>query len=221
MRMQSRSMGLAVLLPLLFACGSDSRTLVVSGELEVQRNFGLSGVVGMEGRLRDNMIPEGEFNTAWNLVTRASQAAEGLAITLAGRTPPDGSFTSLQAGLVLVIPTPLSAGRVYDVTHVLTITTDALPIHWAYWGPRILSNEGQADIGFRALDHLGIGNALANVHHALWVTGTVEVLRRRGEQVDLRLDVTTSDTTEFGIRRDVILRGDFSIAPQGYTPPIS
>jgi hypothetical protein len=101
MRTQLRSMGLAVLLPLLFACGSDSRTLVVSGEFEVQRDFGLSGVIGMEGRLRDNMIPEGDFNTAWNVVTRASQGAEGLAITMAGSTPPDGSFTSLQAGIVL------------------------------------------------------------------------------------------------------------------------
>jgi hypothetical protein len=106
---------------------------------------------------------------------------------------------------------------VYDVTHVLTITTDALPIHWAYWGRRILTNAGQADIGFRALDHLGIGNTIQNVHHAVAVSGTVEVLRRRGEQVDLRLDATT--TGQQG--RQVTVRGDFSIAPQGYTPPIS
>lgn len=197
-------------------CGREERTLVASGTLEVQRPTG-TVAIAMQGRLAHTAIPKGEFDQAWDIVTRASPSAESIAITLAGGTERDPSQVATLAGLVLVVPTPLSQGAVHEVGHTLSITTNILPMHWEYWGPRMLSRVDTAEIGFRVYDHYAIGGGIQNNFLATGVTGTVTVVSRRGEQVTLRLDATTRDAAGAEVR----LRGDIVLSPERYTPPIS
>jgi hypothetical protein len=206
-----------LLLPLLMACGREERTLNVQGSFEAAREVGGDVVLELEGRLPDNQLPTPDFNAMWDVVTRGSQAASGIAVTLHGGTPRDDTGLATLAGMILVLPAPLTAGATYPIERALAVPSQAMPMYWGHWGPVQLLSPGKADIGLRVFEYQASGMAVQNDFVAVQASGTVQVLRRRGQQVEMRLDVMASDTAG----RAATIRGNFTLTPERYTPPIS
>jgi hypothetical protein len=217
MRLNRSALLVPALLLLVGACGREQRTIDVRGSFDVQRQLGGAAVLALEGRLYQDDLPSSDFDAMWSIVTRGTQAASGVTVTLSGGSERDASGRSVLAGVILVMPTPLSTGATYPIQHALAVPAQGMPMYWSFWGPVHMLVPGRADVGVRIFDYHASGMVVENDHVAVAATGTIEVLRRLGQQVELRLDVTTTDAAG----RQATLRGDFTISPERYTPPIS
>ncbi|CAN5871410.1 hypothetical protein BH23GEM9_BH23GEM9_28740 [soil metagenome] len=181
----------------------------------VDRDVGRNDVLGLEGRLYQDEIERSRFDAAWTAVVRGTPSIEALALTTSGGEPDENGVTVL-AGLAIVIPTPLTVGAVYPISRTI-VPPSGMPLYWRIWGPRELVTPGQAEISLRVFDYHSIGMRVENEHIAQAAAGTVRVLKREGDEMTLRIDVTTTDAAG----KQVMLRGDFTVNPERYTPPFS
>ena len=210
-----------VVLPLLLAqCGREELTVNVWGTFDVDREVGRNDVLHVEGRAYEPRISHDDFKAVWDAVSRtgSGDGTRGIALTLAGGSSSDVAGVTVLTGMVVVVPLPLARNASYPVTRTIPppSATD-MPMYWESWGDRALARPGEAEIALRVFDYHSIGMHTQNDFIATAVTGTVSVLNRQGNHVELRLDITATDTAG----SQLVLRGDFSATTERYTPPIS
>jgi hypothetical protein len=213
---------LLLLLPLLFVgCGpEEQRTVNVRGRFQVEREQGRPDLVELEGRAYEPRVPADAFSFVWDAVAGrgAAGGSSGVMLTLAGGSEPDGAGVIVLTGMVLVLPLPLHAGANYAVTATFPPPGGAaMPMYWVAWGPRPLARAGEAAVALRTFDYRTIGMRVENEFVATGVTGSVQVLRRYRDHVELRLDIVATDAAGGRLR----LHGDFSASNERYTPPIT
>lgn len=205
-------------LALLFAAcgGEEQRSLNFRAALTVLRDGG-EIPLAMEGRLYEGLVSGPAFEDAWDVFTRGTAPYEGIAVTLGSTSTPGEEGSPLTAGLVLVLPTPLREGTRYAIGGAVPPPTSELPMYWSTWGQRALGDPDQAKVALRIFDYRAVGMRIENDFAATGATGTIEVVNRSKDYLELRLDVTATDAAGQTIR----LRGDMSVAAERYTPPIS
>jgi hypothetical protein len=207
----------ALVLPLVLAqCGREERSLITHGEFTAERSMAADAALQLEARVFDVEMPAADFDPMWRVVTRGSSAVPAIAVTLQGGGEPDASGMAVLAAMVLVLPTPLGNGAVWPIGRVYAPASEVeMPMYWHDWGPRELSGPGEAGIVLRIFDYHSVGMRVENDFIARTATGTVRVLGRGDDAVQLRLDITATNEDDATVR----LHGDFQLRAERYTPP--
>ena len=214
-RLYVRTFALLALL-VCAACGEEEKSLVTHGTFTVERPFATAATVEVEGRWFDSNASSSQFEPAWEAVTRGSSSAEAIALTLSGGTAANAQGMTVLTAFVVVLPTPLRAGQRYTIgTAIAPPSETDMPMYWHVWGPRAVTRAGEADVALRVFDYQTIGMRVENDFIARVATGTIEVLRRGEDLVELRVDVTAHDAAGRMLR----LHGDFEVRAERYTPP--
>jgi hypothetical protein len=198
------------------ACGEEEKSLVTHGTFTVERPFATAAIVEAEGRWFDSNASAAQFEPAWNEITRGSSSAQAIALTLSGGTDPNAQGMTVLTALAVVVPTPLRAGQRYTIGSAIAPPSETdMPMYWQVWGARAVTRTGEADVALRVFDYQTVGMRVENDFIARVATGTIDVLRRGEDLVELRVDVTAHDATGRMLR----LHGNFEVRAERYTPP--
>lgn len=207
----------ALALATLASCGTDEeRTVATWAELQIVRSDGVAELVHLEARWPEADASAGEFGRVWEVVAAGRAPVEAVAVTLTGGgdTHPDG--VALLVGLALVIPTPIRAGSEWAVTGTRPPPgEDVMPLYWSIWGGRSLRTTDEAEIALRMFDYDTNTMSKANQLVATEVGGTLTVLARHDELVELALEL---DVVGAG-GATATLSGTLRIWGEQYTPP--
>jgi hypothetical protein len=218
-RLAARTLTLAVLGSAVFlaGCTREERTINVYGGLSLERDGAAPTPIRLEGRLMDTLLPAAEFEAAWSAVTRQTAPFEALALSLHGGSDADAAGVAVTAGLVLLLPTPLRTGNSFAVGRALQPPGSGMPMYWNTWGGRPLAAAGVAEIALRVFDYHTIGMRVERDFVAVSAAGTITVLDRGRDWVDVRLDITATSADGSSVR----IHGDIALRAERYTPPFS
>lgn len=170
----------------------------------------------LESRVYDTSMSSADFEAVWDAITRGSQGAAAVAITLHGGGEADAGGKRVLAAVSLVLPAPLAGGATYPISSAyLPESETAMPMYWDDWGARESERPGEAEIALRVFDYHANGMLVENDFVARSAAGTVRVLDRGGNAIQLRLDVTATDRSGATLR----LYGDFELRAERFTPP--
>jgi hypothetical protein len=191
-------------------------SLNAHGTFVAERPFATAATMDLEGRWFDTQTSPAQFEPAWDAVTKGNTSADAVAFTLSGGTPADAQGVTVLTALVLVLPTPLQVGRRYAVGAAIAPPSETdMPMYWSVWGPRSTTRADQADVALRVFDYHTIGMRVENDFIARIATGTVDVVRRVDNSLELRVDITATDAAGRVLR----LHGDVDVRAERYTPP--
>ena len=201
-----------------WACGAEEeRTVATWAELQVVRGDGPPEPVHLEARWPEAYAARTDFERVWQVVAAGGAPVEAVAVTLTGGGEADAAGVALLVGMVLVVPTPIRPGESWSVTGTRVPPGEALmPIDWSVWGGRSPERAGEAEIALRMFDYHTLDMAQENQFVATGVTGTLSVLARHDEVVELELDLDVAD----GSGGVASLSGTLRIWGERYTPPV-
>jgi hypothetical protein len=117
--------------------------------------------------------------------------------------------------LAVAVPADLRKGAVYTIarTFMLQISHGEATA----WGRRALAAPQQAEIALSAATYTFPPGVYTHTFQATAVAGTITVVNRWKETVELGLDLRTTDASG----RAIVVRGNVYLDAQRYTPPCS
>lgn len=198
-------------------CAEEQLTINVRGDFTIVREDGSTEPLLMEGRLYEERIGRRAFNEAWAVVTRGAAPYDALALSLSSVGSGDGDPVPLLAGLVIALPVPLRRGDEYPIGGAFPPPTSDMPMYWNEWGRRDLGEPGVGEVALRTFDYHTVGMIIENDFVATDAEGTIEVIERRDDWIELRVDIVGTD----GAGQTVRLEGVLDIRAERFTPPIT
>lgn len=206
-----------VLLAAWGCAGEEERTVVTWAELRVVRGDGPPEPVHLEARWPEAYAARTEFERVWQVVAAGGAPVEAVAVTLTGGGEADAAGVALLVGVVLVVPAPIRAGESWSVTGTRAPPDgELMPMDWSVWGGRTPQRTGEAEIALRMFDYHTLDMARENQFVATEVSGTLTVLARYDEVVELEIDVEVVDVSG----QVASISGTLRLWGERYTPPL-
>lgn len=211
-------MAWVVVLYTALACGGEEeRTVVTWAELQVVRGDGPAEPVRLEARWPEAYADGREFQRVWGVVAADGAPVEAVAVTLTGGGEADATGVALLVGMVLVVPAPIRSGEAWGVTATrVPPGGELMPMDWSVWGGRTPQHTAEAEIALRMFDYHTLDMARENPFVATEVTGTLSVLARHDEVVELEIDVEVVDVSG----QVAFISGTLRLWGERYTPPV-
>jgi hypothetical protein len=208
--------GLFVLtLPVLGGCGlicaADEEHAVAAfstGPLTVARNGGPAVPVDFDGRIHPEYVGESVFRPVFDAI-EGRVTTGGFVVSMRGEDPVNGESLVL----ALAVPADLRKGAVYTVARTFTVQISHGEA--TAWGRRTLAVPQQAEIALSAATYAFPPGVYTHTFQAAAVAGTITVVNRWKETVELTLDLRTTDASGSA----VVVRGNVYLNAQRYTPP--
>lgn len=196
--------------------GEEERTVVSWAELQVVRGDGPPEPVHLEARWPEAYASAADFERVWQVVAEGGAPVEAVAVTLTGGGEADAAGVALLLGMVLVVPAPIRSGGSWSVTGTeVPPGGDLMPMDWSVWGVRTPQRAGEAGVALRMFDYHTLDMARENQFVATGVTGTLSVLARYDEEVELEIDLDVVDVSG----RVATISGTLRLWGERYTPP--
>jgi hypothetical protein len=204
-------------LPILAGCGliceADEEHAVAAfstGPLTVARDGAPAVSVDFDGRIHPEYVGQSVFRPVFDAI-EGRVTSGGIVVSMRG----ENGVTGESVVLALAVPAELRKGAVYTVARTFPLQISHGEA--TAWGRRTLAAPQQAEIALSAATYTFPPGVFTHTFQATAVTGTITVVNRWKETVELGLDLRTTDASG----SEVVVRGNVYLNAQRYTPPCS